>query len=112
MGIEKMRFLAPESVYWLNMNTDNETTVKQCTTCMEYQQNQPSKKAIPYQMPYKPWEVVAVNTLTVKNNILLCIVDYYSKFSVVKMEDGLLAYNLFRVVKIVFADFGLPKKIV
>ena len=37
MGIEKMRILVRESVYWVNMNTDIRITVRQCTTCLEYQ---------------------------------------------------------------------------
>ena len=43
---------------------------------------------------------------------LLCIADYFSKFPLVKKTDGLLADNLIIVVKIVFAEFGLPSKIV
>ena len=62
-------------------------------------------------MPYKPWEMVGPDILSIKNNKLLCIVDYYSKFPVGKKTDGLLVYNLIRVAKIVFAEFGLPKKI-
>ena len=44
--------------------------------------------------------------------MLLCIVDYYSKIPVVKKADGLSAANLNRAAKIVFTEFGLPKKIV
>ena len=63
-------------------------------------------------MLHKPWEVVGADIFTVKNITLLYIIDYYSKFPVIKKTDSLLAANLFRVVKIVFAEFGLPKKIV
>ena len=67
MGIEKMRFLAHESVYGININTDIGNTVKQCVTCMEYQQIQPSEKIVPYKMPHKIWEVVVANIFTTKN---------------------------------------------
>ena len=37
MGIEKMRALSTvSSVYWINKNTDIETTLKHFATCMEY----------------------------------------------------------------------------
>ena len=42
--------------------------------------------------------------------MLLCIVDIYSKFPIVKIADGLSPADLIRAAKIVFAEFGLPKK--
>ena len=57
------------------MNTDIKNTVKQCATCMEYQQMQLHKKTIPYEMPYEPWVAVDVDIFTTKNNTLLFIVD-------------------------------------
>ena len=35
MGIEMIRLLACKSVYWLNINTDIENTVKQCATYLD-----------------------------------------------------------------------------
>ena len=49
---------------------------------------------------------------SIKNNTLLCIAYYYSKFPVVKKTDDLSADNLIRVAKIVFAEFRLSKKVV
>ena len=110
MAIEKMRVLAHESVYWVKINTDIENTVKQCATCMAYQQTQPCEKIIPYEMPQKSWDVISVDIFTV--NTILCTVDYYSKFPIIKKTDGLPAESLIKVVKIVIAEFGLPKNIV
>ena len=62
-------------------------------------------------MLYKPWEVVGADILTI-NNKLLFIVDYYSKFPVAKNTDRHLTDNLITAVKIVVAEFELPKKIV
>ena len=56
--------------------------------------------------------MVGANIFIIKSNTLLFIVDYYSIFPVVKKTDGLSAGNLIRAVKIVFAEFGLPKKLV
>ena len=63
-------------------------------------------------MSYKAWDVVGANIFTIKNNTLLCIANYYSKFQVTEKTDGFSAENLIRAIKIVFAEFGLPKKIV
>ena len=57
----------------------------------------------------KPWEIFSATTLYMNNNMLLCIVDYYNKFPVMKRAGGLLADNLIKAAKIMFAVFGLPK---
>ena len=74
MEIEKMRLLVCESVYWVNINADMEHVVKQCATCLDYQQTQPHEKNS------ANWEVVDADILSIHNNMLFCIVDYYSKF--------------------------------
>ena len=103
-------YIWPQSVYWININTNVDNTVKQCVTCMVYQQTLPHEKIIPSQMPYKHCEVIGADIFTNKSNALLFIVNYYSKFPVIKKTDGLYDDSLIREVKIVFAEFGLPKK--
>ena len=44
--------------------------------------------------------------------MLLCIVDYYGKFPVVKKVGSLAANDLVQMAKIIFAKYGLLKKIV
>ena len=63
-------------------------------------------------MSHKPSDVVGANIFTVKENKLFCIVNYCSKFPVIKKMDGLSADSLIKAVMIVFADFGLPNNIV
>ena len=41
----------------------------------------------------------------------MCAVDYNSKFPVIKTLEGLSAENLINTVKIIFAEYGIPKKI-
>ena len=82
--MEKTRLLVFESVYWVNMNADIENAIKQCFTCLEYQNMQPQEKTPFYDVPAKPWEVVGTNIFMITNENLLCIVDYYSKFLVIK----------------------------
>ena len=79
---------------------------------LEYQQIASHERTIPYEMACRPWEMVGAGIFSIKNNMLICIVDYYSKFPIVKKADGLSADDLIRGAKIVFAEFGLPKKIV
>ena len=46
------------------------------------------------------------------NNENLYIIDYFSKFPVVKRVESLSAKDLMQAAKVVFAEFGLAKKLV
>ena len=63
MGIEKMKLLAHECVYWYNINADKEKYIKQCATCLEFQRTQPKEKIIHHDVPLRPWEVVGADIL-------------------------------------------------
>ena len=84
MGNEKMHLLVRESVYWVNMKTDIELTVRQFSTCLEYQCTQPHKAELHYDILCKSSEVVGADVFMTYYTTLTCIVDYYSKTPVVK----------------------------
>ena len=48
---------------------------------------------------------------TLHNKNYLCIVDFHSMFPVIKKMEDLLAESLILVCKIIFSEYGLPKKI-
>ena len=87
---------------WISKNN-----VEQCATCLDYQHLQPYEKAIVYDLPCKPQLVVGSDIFSI-NNMLLYIVDYCSKFPIVKKADSLSADNLITAAKFVFTEFGLP----
>ena len=45
------------------------------------------------------------------NKNYLCLVDYHSKFPVVKRMEGLSTENLITTTKIIFTEYGIPHKI-
>ena len=57
------------------MNADIENTMKQCATCLDYQQTQPYEKMIPHELLCKPWEVADADIFSKNNNTLLYIAD-------------------------------------
>ena len=48
--------------------------------------------------------------ISINDNMLFFIVDYYSKFHIMKKADSLSADDIIRAAKIVFTEFGLQKK--
>ena len=88
-----------ELVYLVNINNDIENHVKNCNTCLEFQQMQPKEKIIQHDIPLRPWDVLGADIFQLNNKNYLCIVDYHSKFPVIKRMEGLSAQNLIATVK-------------
>ena len=111
MDIEKTKLLACESVFWHNINTNIEAYIKVFATGLEFQQTQPKEKIMHHNKPLRPWEVIGTDVFHFKNKHYLCVVDYNSKFPVIKRLEGLSADNLINMVKTIFAEYGIPCKL-
>ena len=70
------------------MNTDIEHYIKHHSTCYNFQ---PKEQVIHQDIPDKPWEVVGVDMFTLNNKNYICIVDYDSKFQIVKNAEDMSA---------------------
>ena len=110
MGIEKTKLLAHKCVYSPSINADIEKYIKQCPTCLEFQQIQPKENIIHHNIPLWPWEVGGADVFHFNNKNYLCVIDYNSKFPIVKRLEELSAENLINNVKI-FTKYGIPQKI-
>ena len=64
-----------------------------------------------HDIPLRSWEVIGADIFHFKNKHYLCIVDYNSKFPVIKRLEGLSADNLINTVKTIFAKYGIPHKL-
>ena len=111
MGIEKTKLLACESVYWSSINAHIKSHIKHCAMCLQFQQMQPKEKIIHHDIPLRPWEVVGADVFHFNNKNYLATVDYNSKFPIIKRLEGLSGENLINTVKIIFAKYCIPLKI-
>ena len=108
VGTEKTKLLACKSVYWSSKNVDIEKYIKNCATCLEYQQMQPKEKIIHHNIPLGPWEVLGIDIFHFNNKNYICIVDYHSEFPIVKRLEGLSADSLITTTKVIFTEYGIP----
>ena len=108
MGIEKTKLLAHDSVFQSNINANIKAYIKHCATCLEFQQTQTKEKMTHHDIPLRPCEVVDADVFHFRNKHYLCIVDSNSKFPVIKRLEGLSAGKLINMVKIIFAQYGIP----
>ena len=111
MEIEKNKTPACKSIYWVNINDDIENFIKNCTTCLIFQQTQPKDKIIHHDIPLRPWDVIGAHMFILNNKHYLCIVDYHSEFPIIKKAKDLSADSLILTCKFIFVEYGIPKKI-
>ena len=95
----------------VNMNTDIKKTVKQCASCLDCQHTQQQEKTILQKLPNLLWETAGTYIFYRWWNTDVNV-DYYRKFSIMKRADEPSADDLFRAIKVIFTEFGLPKKTV
>ena len=93
------------------MNANIEHTVNQCATCFKYQQMQPHERVLHYKIQCRPWKVVGADIFMTNAKTHLCLVDYHSKFPIVKKVNSLSVDDLVQMAKLIFAEYG-QKKIV
>ena len=79
--------------------------------CLEFQQTQPKEKMIHLDIPLRPWEVLDADVFHFNNENYLCIEDYHSKFPVINRMEGLSTESLIAKTKVIFAEYGIPHKI-
>ena len=111
MGIEKTKLIAYKCVYWHSINADIEKYIKQCPTCLEFQQTQPKEKIIYHEVPLRPWEAVGADVFHFNNINYICVVDYNSKFPIIRKLQGLSAEHLINAVSAIFAKYGIQQKL-
>ena len=55
----------------------------------------------------RPWDIIGADMFTLNNKQYLCIVDYHSKFPIIKKIKDLSADSLILTCKIIFAEYGI-----
>ena len=105
-----MKLLACESIYWSGINS-NIKKRKNCPACLEFWQTWSKEQIIHHEIPGKSLEVVGADMFTLHNKNYLCILNYHSTFPVIKKTEDLLADSLILACKIIFSEYGPPRKI-
>ena len=84
------------------MNIDIDDTVMHYAMCLDYQHIQLHEKTILHEFLSKPSKMVGADTFSINNETLLNVVDYHSKFPIMKRPNGLSTGDLIRAAKMCF----------
>ena len=111
-GIEKMRHLAHESVYWPKIHRDIEEICKCCTVCQELQLQQPKEPMIMHEKSGKPWAKLDTDLFEAEGRTFLLISDYFSRYPAVIELQRTTTADVADATKKIFSLLGIPREIV
>lgn len=113
LGIEKSKLLAKETIYWPTINKDIEKLTKSCQQCQAHKPAQQAEPLHQHEIPARAWANIAVDLFEQSHKQYLLIVDYYSKFPVVrKLPTPAPSSAVIDTLKMLFSEMGIPDKVV
>ena len=107
----KCLLLARESVFWQGITNDVRDMVHKCEVCSKHK---PAPSKLPIMqpdMPTGPWEKIRTDIFEYDNEKHLMIVDYFSRYFVVKKLPNMRAQTVCIKFTDALVEFGMPTTI-
>ena len=112
LGIVKSKSFARGYIWWPRLDSDIESMVQSCQVCSAVQKSPPKAPLHPWQWATRPWQRVHIDFAEKRGKYLLIIYDSYSKWVDALPMKTITAEKTIEKLRVVFAYFGLPEKIV
>ena len=112
-GITRMKAVARSYMWWPGMDQALEDHVKICTPCQANRHNPAPAPLHPWIWPSQPWQRVHLDFAgPFLGRMFLIVVDAHSKWPEVIEMTTTTAIKTVRVVRQLFAHYGLPLQVV
>ena len=117
LGLQNCLHHARVSVYWPNLTEHLKELVTNCRVCLKYSQaNRKDLKSIGpplgQEIPTRPWVKLATDIFAFNNQNYLLIVDYMSRFPMIRCLSNMTAKMVAEHMKVTFSELGIPKTLV
>ena len=112
-GVEKTLERLQGKGYWVSMNQHVERHCRECTNCQKFKLPQPTRAPLTSMPIGKPWQMVAVDILTVPistngNKYLLVVQDYFTKWATAIPLPNQSAATITSALINLFSQMGMP----
>ena len=97
------------------MNDQLEQLVLNCQLCLKYSRSKDKNtpnKALGYEIPSVPWSKVATDIFHFELDSYLFVVDYTSKFPIVRELKSTSAQHITKHFRLIFSDYDWPDTLV
>lgn len=112
-GITRMKMLARSYIWWPNMDSEIEQTVRACNICQENRHAPAEAPMHPWEWPAKPWSRLHIDYAgPLYGKMFLVCIDAHSKFMDVFIVNSATSANTIEKLRTMFATHGLPETMV
>ena len=109
LGITKCQARAKDALWWPSITKDIEKTVKDCTVCARYRNDQ-AEPLQPSEIPKGPWQIVGTDLCQSENgDKYLIVTDYFSRYFEVQRLVSTTSRSVINSLKSIFARHGIPQ---
>ena len=106
---------AKETVYWLGINEQLEQLILNCQLCLKYSRSKNKDTphtALGHEVPPVSWSKVATDIFHYKSQSYLLVVDYTSRFPIVRKLKSISVQHVAKHFKSIFSEYGWPDTLV
>ena len=100
---------AKETVYWPGMNEQLEQLIQNCQLCLSYSRSKDKNTpntALGHEIPSVPWSKVATDIFHFKSKSYLLVVDYISRFPIVRQLKSMSTQHITKHFRLIFSEYG------
>ena len=115
LGLNKCQMHTKETVYWPGLNDQLEQLILNCQVCLKYSRSKDKGSlhtALGHEVPPVPWSKVATDIFHYESQPYLLIVDYTSRFLIVRKLKSMSAQHIIEHFKSIFSEYGWPDTVV
>ncbi|XP_060810048.1 uncharacterized protein K02A2.6-like [Amyelois transitella] len=112
LGMNKMKNIARNYVYWPNIDKDIEEMCRACEACRSVHDAPARAPLHPWEYPLHPWQRLHVDFFDCAGKRFLILVDAHSKWIETIAMAGTSASATITVLRSIFARFGIPSQLV
>ena len=115
LGLNKCQMHAKETVYWPGLNDQLEQLILNCQLCLKYSKSKNKSTphtALGHEVPATPWSKVATDIFHYKSQPYLLVVDYTSRFPIVRKLKSMSVQHVAEQFKSIFSEYGWPDMVV
>ena len=115
LGFNKCQMRAKETVYWPGLNDQLENLILNCQLCLKYSKSNNKSTpltALGHEVPAVPWSKVATDIFHYESQTYLLVVDYTSRFPIVRRLKSMSAPCVTEHFKSIFSEYRWPDTLV
>ena len=109
LGLGKCKLWAKDTLYWPGINEQLEQLILNCELYLKYSKakgKQPPNMSLGQEILIHPWSKVATDIFYFDGDSYLPIVNYMSRFPVVRKLTSMTVQHVTSQMKLVFSEYG------